>query len=321
MQYEYGNAKRGINQIGQIGFYQVFKTLGHEVTTFYYDDYLVKTEKLQTALITKAEEISPDLIFFCLYTDQFKFETLDYLKSKYRTMNWFGDDQWRFESFTLKYAPYFTYSITTDPFSLKKYKDIKCEKVFLSQWAALNIPISNQQKLPYKFDVSFVGGSNSVRRWFVAELEKQGVKVQKFGYGWPNGVLNLDQMVELFQVSRINLNLSNSNNLDIRYLTHNLKNLLIAFRSPKAASQIKARNFEIPYYGGFQLTDYVPTIENYFELGKELVCYSNVDEAVQLIKFYLENNELREKIKDLSIKKARDKHTYLNRFQEIFSSL
>ncbi len=42
--------------------------------------------------------------------------------------------------------------------------------------------------------------------------------------------------------------------------------------------QLKSK-LEIPYFGGFQLTDYVPTIENYFDLGKELICYGSVDEA------------------------------------------
>ena len=64
------------------------------------------------------------------------------------------------------------------------------------------------------------------------------------------------------------------------------------------ASQIKARNFEIPYFGGFKLADYVPTLENYFDIGKDVVCYNDVDEAELLIRYYLENEEEREIIKN-----------------------
>ena len=37
--------------------------------------------------------------------------------------------------------------------------------------------------------------------------------------------------------------------------------------------QIKGRNFEIPGCGGFLLTDYVPGLERYFQIGEEIVCY------------------------------------------------
>ena len=46
LQYEYGMKHRGPNEIGEKGFHQVFKKLGHEVECFYYDDYLNKTKEL-----------------------------------------------------------------------------------------------------------------------------------------------------------------------------------------------------------------------------------------------------------------------------------
>ena len=68
MQYDYGIKSRGSNQIGQIGFRRVFESLGHEVTPFYYDDYLSNIAPLQSALLSVADATKPDLIFFCLYT-------------------------------------------------------------------------------------------------------------------------------------------------------------------------------------------------------------------------------------------------------------
>lgn len=320
--YDYGIKARGINQIGQIGFLQVFKSLGHDVVSFYYDDYLKNINLLQTDLLKFADEHKPDLIFFCLYTDQFSPETLMKLKSKYKTMNWFGDDQWRFDKFTSKYAPLFTYSITTDPFAVPKYKKLGIDNVLLSQWAALNVDIIPDEKTTdYEFDVSFVGGGHSVRKWFVHEFKKSGIDVAAFGNNWPNGLVSLVRMQQIFNKSKINLNLSNSINFDLRYLTHGWKNTLQAVRSPKNVSQMKARNFEIPYFGGFQLTDYLPTLEMYFDIGREIVCYTSVDEAIELTKFYLENEKLREEIKLAAINKTREQHTYLHRFQEIFKHL
>lgn len=322
MQYDYGKKSRGINQIGELGFHQVFKKLGHDVVPFYYDNYLENVVPLQAELLKSARYQNPDLIFFCLYTDQFSPETLTQLKSEYKTMNWFGDDQWRFGQFTSKFAPLFTYSITTDPFAVPKYQKLGVQNVFLSQWAALNVEVSNEAQEPnYEFDVSFVGGGHSVRKWFVSEFKKAGMNVAAFGNNWPAGPVSLNRMQEIFCRSKINLNLSNSINFDFRYLTHHWKNPIQALRSPKNVSQVKARNFEIPYFGGFQLTDYLPTLETHFAIGREIACYSNVDEAIQLCRFYLENDKLREEIRLAGMKKARENHTYEHRLQEIFSKL
>jgi spore maturation protein CgeB len=320
MQYDYGKKSRGLNQIGQIGFLGVFKSLGHEVSEFYYDDYLSNTDHLQETLLNKANDVNPDLIFFCLYTDQFKISTLDRLKIKYKTLNWFGDDQWRFDKFTRNYAPHFTWSVTTDPFSIPRYHKIGIKNVILSQWAALNEPLKVISPR-YEYEVSFVGGGADVRKWFLFEFEKAGIKVAAFGNKWPNGPVSLERMQEIFAKSKVNLNLSNSITYDLRFLKHNPKNILHAIRGVKNASQMKARNFEIPYFGGFQITDYVPTIENYFDIGKEIVCFSNVDEAIQLTKHYLENDELRELIKGRGILRTRTEHTYLDRFKEIFNAI
>ena len=105
-------------------------------------------------------------------------------------------------------------------------------------------------------------------------MQKRGIYIEAFGNGWGNGALSAEDMNKLFVSSKINLNLSNSNSFDIRYLLSNYKAIPLLFKSKKNASQIKARNFEIPYFGGFQLTDYVPTIENYFDIGKDIICYN-----------------------------------------------
>lgn len=42
-------------------------------------------------------------------------------------------------------------------------------------------------------------------------------------------------------------------------------------------------------------------LEKYYDIGKNLVCYSTIDEAVLLIKYYLNNEEEREEIKKRSI--------------------
>jgi spore maturation protein CgeB len=321
LEFYYGIEARGANIIGQDGFKAGFETLGCEVTPFYYDSYLKNIRQLQVDLLIFADQVQPDLIFFSLFQDQLEHETLLKLKEKYVTINWFGDDQWRFNSFTQYYANDFTWCVTTDLFSIEKYKALGQENILLSQWGV----VDTHELLPahecYKYDVSFVGGYHPYRAWFISQLEKQGVSVVVFGYGWPNGPLSVKEMNKLFNESRINLNISNSNSLDIRYLTYSIKSFLVSFRSIKNNSQIKARNFEIPYFNGFQLSDYTPTLEQYFSIGQEIACYTNPDEAVLQINYYLENNDLRESIKKAGKQRASKEHGYSNRLREILKKI
>ncbi len=317
IQYDYGIKSRGLNPIGQMGFKSSLESLGHEVIPFYYDEYLNNTKPLQNKLIEFVDNVKPDLVFFIIFREHFELETLNKLKRKYVTVNWFGDDSWRFDSYTSKYAPCFTWSITTDKFSVAKYRALGLKNIYLSQWAAIdsnNIPKFSG----YKYDVSFIGALHPYRKWFVSQLRKRGIDVQAFGLGWENGPLNNEQMNELFSQSKINLNLSNSNCLDIRYLFAHPINLLHTLKSKKSMSQIKARNFEINYFGGFQMGDYVPSIEDFYDLGKELVCFSGIDEAEMLIKYYLDNEEEREEIKVKGHEKAKRQHGYIHRLKAFF---
>ncbi|MBE3609027.1 CgeB family protein [Campylobacter californiensis] len=325
LEYDYGIKARGINTIGQYGFKYSFEKLGHEVVVFYYDEYLNNIDFLQKKIKNFADDVKPDLIFFCMFQEQFEVKTLDYLKSKYLTINWFGDDQWRFDNFTCKYANCFTYCITTDKFSILKYKKLGQHNVIYSQWGAIN-----SHDMPkfegYKYDVSFIGGFHPYRKWFIDTLIKRGIKVKVFGNGWMGGALSSENMNKLFILSKINLNISNSVGYDIRYMSHKPSNFLSTIKSflkrgSKNMSQMKARNFEIPYFNGFQLTDYVPTLEDYFDIGKEVVCYNNVDEAELLIKYYLQNEDEREKIKKLGHKKAINQHGYIHRFKGILEQI
>jgi len=337
LQYEYGDPSRGPECIGEHGFRKALLAIGHEVHPFYLDPYLHDPHPAQEAILTTATSLKPDLIFFLTVTNQFSPQTLDLLNQNYCTAAWFGDDTWRFDSYTRHYAPHYRWCITTDPFALQKYREIGVERVILSQWAAIDSypPVDAQG---YERDVAFVGGISPEREWFVRELLDRGIQVETFGHGWPQGGVSLLRMREIFATSRINLNLSNSTCYDIRFhlsrrqkATRRLKGILRfaisrkmfldSCSTGKSMGQIKARNFEIPYYGGFQLTDYYPGIEDYFELGREIACFRDLDEAALLIQHYLAEESRREAIRQAGHQRALREHGYRQRLAEILGRI
>ena len=310
--YEYGLKENG-KALNKKAFHDNFMELGYEVEGVFFEDY--RKEELQKQIIKKAKEFKPDIIFFILQRGQIEIDTLKELKKNgFFIINWFGDDQWRFEKFSKNYALYFDVVITTDKFSIDKYKKIGQKNVIRSQWASLDSDIE-YKNIQYKYDVSFIGGVNPFRRWFVEQLQKRGIKVECFGSGWENGRITYEEMEEIFALSKINLNISNSTQYDIRYLLSNPRHILSTIRGDKNRSQTKARIFEIPVQGGFELTEYVPSLEDYFDIGKELVCYKDLDECELLIRYYLEHEDEREKIKLNGIDKARKNHTYKHRIK------
>lgn len=322
MEWDYGDKSRGPSN-DKAWFYDNFVRLVSEVEPFWYDAWLNDLPGLRKALIEKAESFNPDLIFFLPYTGQFDAKTLDLLKPKWPTCAWFGDDTWRFESYSSKLAPHFTHVCTTDIFSVEKYRKLGIEPI-LTQWAGQTPGNSAGPLRPggkFRFDVSFVGAYNQVRCWFVKMLARQGVKVECFGPGWPNGKVSLEEMESIFRESRINLNLSNSVSRDIRFVCGSPMNLARYLRSPKNAEQIKARNFEIPLAGGFQLTNYVPGLERYFKIGDEAAGYTTPGDCVRQISYYLSNADERCKIAEAGYSRSLNEHTYLRRFERILGTI
>ncbi len=303
-------------------FYQSLKDMGEEVQLFDFGPYLTNIEKLQTDLLKAADAFQPDLIFFTLYQNQFAFKTLDTLREKYLTVNWFCDDQWRFNDFSSKYCHHFSFVVTTDPLAIAKYEQVGYQNAILSQWATREALVTlEQDSVEYLHDVTFIGGANPFRQWFVRQLKQRGVNIQAFGSGWPNGRITYQQMNGLFLQSRINLNISNSKNYDIRFITSSWENLKNFRTTPKNKEQMKGRHFEIPAFGGFQLSNYVEFLENYYTIGKEIAIYNTIDDLADKIRYYLEHEELRQSITLAGFERTRREHLYVNRFQQIWKEI
>lgn len=321
MEWDYCDPKRGPSMEREY-FFRNLEKLAVNVEPFWYDAYINDIPKLQELIIEKAKAYNPDLIFFVPYLDQFFPETLDFLKERWPTFAWFGDDTWRFELYAAKMATHFTHVGTTDPFSVFKYKKLGVTPI-VTQWAAqlTNTTLGTVPPDSYEYDVSFVGGYNRFRAWYIEQLKKTGIQVSCFGAGWPAGKVSFGEMDEIFYRSRINLNLSNSVSQDIRFIFSSFRSVVNYLRSPKRAEQIKARNFEIPMAGGFQLTNYVAGLERYLKIGEEVSVFSSPEECARQITYFLANETERVAILLAGSEKARKCHTYAARLAEILAKI
>ena len=180
--------------------------------------------------------------------------------------------------------------------------------------------------MPNTYDVSFVGQAHGERNTVIRRLQQNVINVVAKGTHWNlrkhhiylrklrmisdsffQSVINSsrvtqEEMIEIFQRTRINLNLTASSQDNHR-------------------NQIKGRTFEIPGSGGFQLSEYADRIEDYFHVDKEIVCFKSFDEMKAKIKYYLDHEEERASIAEAGYRRAIGEHTYEKRFNVLFRQM
>jgi spore maturation protein CgeB len=321
MRHEYGDPGRGLS-FEETNFRSSLEGMGHAVTAYDFMEHATRdgVARMRADLVSLAAEIRPELAFFFLFTDQLDTATVEEVGRSGRcpTVNWFADDHWRFDDFTRHFAPAFDLAVTTDVDSLQKYATLADTRVQLSQWAC-NRYAYGKVTDELRHDVTFVGQPHGDRKQTVASLEAGGVPVECWGFGWPAGALEHGEMVGVFASSRINLNLSNSS--QIPGLKARLRRMLRFRPPPPRPPQIKGRNFEVPGCGGFLLTERVPHLEDYFELGHEVGTFDQAEDLAAQVRYWLEHDDERQAVADAGYRRVMAEHTYDHRFAAIFAAL
>jgi spore maturation protein CgeB len=341
LKYDYGTPERGLSY-ENVNFLETLKRMeGVKVDFFPVDQVMRKTGRVRMneLLLETVKKQQPDACFFVLYTDDISKETIRYIteSSGAVTLNWFGDDHWRFTTFSRYWAPLFHWVVTTDSEALQKYYEIGCRNVIKSQWA-VNHYLYRPVNVTKDFDVTFVGQVHSDRERIIKELKRADINVECWGKGWKNGRLTQEEMVRMYSRSRINLNFTASSPVfqwkplvkvflcrraDGTFRMNNPKEMAdtLAMLAGEKRSQIKGRNFEIPGSGGFLLTERADNLQEYFVAGREIATFEGTDDLIDKIRNYLTNEHDREEIRRAGHERTLREHTYEKRFERIFRTI
>lgn len=297
--YDYGNPGRGLSAEENYFFHTLF-SMGHEIIRFDPLEImrLYGREQMNAMLLEAEYRFNPDIVFSVLFKNELDYETIQEITRRKHaiTVNWFCDDQWRFDNFSRFWGPHFDWVVTTAKSAIHKYNTAGIHNVILSQWAC-NHRLYYPMQLPKLYDVTFVGQPHGNRREIINQLRSAGLNVRVWGHGWKSGRVSQYQMVRIFNQSRINLNLSNA--------------------SVPMSQQIKGRNFEIPGCGGFLLTNYVENLEEYYNINQEIVCFDQVDDLIDKARYYLTHEAERALIAEAGYRRTLLDHTFDARFIEI----
>jgi len=328
--------KQGIKALGESTEFNYWvrplEELGHTVFIFEIDKFLhgpnLGNSIDDASLYYFSKRVNADWVFLNDYTNlAICSETWKKIAdASIYTSCWFGDDNHKYDNYTKHKAQDFTHPITCDHFSLDRYEHDNLPKPILSQWGADNFPVY-KPCADYAYDISFVGVYSPHREFILKKLNKLGYKVAFFGEGWDNGSLTHDEMFEVFNRSKINLSLEKlSTNYDLRYLISFPRKLGgffkdVIFKRPVIQKQIKKRPFDIAIAQGFQLVEYVPFIEEYFDLQSELKVFTTVDELLFFVDYFLRNDARRLEYIEAAFKKTLQQHTMKSRLESVIGNI
>ncbi|MCI6890808.1 MAG: glycosyltransferase [Treponema sp.] len=335
VKYTAGRKEFGINEWEERYWIEPFRKNGHEVFIFDMTEYLsgpgLCNKQDNGELLQFVEKIKPDFVFMNDYSnDTFIKENWIKIGKICKTVNWFGDDNQRYDYYTKNKASCFTNPITCDFFAIEKYHKDGYSTVRLNQWGSMNFDdIKSEYVDLSNADVTFIGTKSPYRAFIYNTLKNAGIKCKFFGNGWETNKVTLGQMKYIFENSKINLSLEKAApEYDIRYLISYprlflslLKRKMLrkeVFAIPK---QIKARNFEINACKGFQLCQYIPFIEYYFEIGKEIACFTNCDDLIQIINYWLNKDKERALIKENGYKRCKEEHLMEHRLKMMINQI
>ena len=315
MRYDYGDPKRGLSY-EYYNYIPAFQKLGCQVIPFDYLDLYKKLgrDKMNDLLIKTVKDLKPHLLFCSLFEEQLKKEVIaEISNTKTTTLTWFYDDTWRFDNFCRLWSRVFNWTATTEEFMVEKYSKIGSNAIYLP--FAINPKVYKPYKVAKSYDVTFVGGPHGFRNQYYEKLKSENIKTTFFGESWA-GRLSTKNMVKLFSQSKINLNFAETSyqgNLPLWYLRR--------FNLIPRIHQRKARIFEIPGSGGFELSGWSKGIEKLYEPGKEIEIFKSTGELIEKCRYYLKNSKKREKIAQAGYKRTLKDHTYEKRFSSLFKKI
>ena len=301
IKYDYGNKDWGLSY-EHYNFYHTLLNMGYSLIYFDYDRLNQKygIKKMSQILHEAVYYYHPDILYYYHYHDWIEHDIWREISNELptKTIIGLGDDHWRYEE-TRPIWELFNIVVTTDEKGYEKRKKERFNNIFLSQWACNHFMYKNLN-LPKIYDVTFVGQPYGKRAEFIKNLKQQRIDVTIFGRGWKNAniVSSQSEFIRIYNQSKICLNMQ--------------------YASVGSSMQLKAKDFLAPGCGSLLLTNDTKQIAKYFIPDKEIITYTDATDAAEKIRYYLKNEDEREKIAKRGYKRVMEEHTYEKRFLEIF---
>lgn len=279
--------------------------------------------------ITAAHAVKPvDMFFSYLYDACILPEHVDAIKALgIRTVNWYCNGSYQLH-LVKEISPHYDWCLCPEKFRLPDYAAMGARAIYCQE--AANPTIYKPWDVPLEYDVTFVGQAYGDRPAYILHLLESGIDVRVWGHNWiphpkfppvPGSAHDIllrnhanllgpaladDAMIQMYSRSKINLGFSTCGD------THTAANRIL---------QIRLRDFEVPMSGGFYMVEQMEELEEFFEIGKEIVCYADKEDLAEKIKYYLSHDAERETIRTAGHARAKRDHTWQKRLRDSFAQM
>lgn len=119
--------------------------------------------------------------------------------------------------------------------------------------------------------------------------------------------LPLESLARMYSRSRISLGFSTCGDA--------------VYRDRHKIRQIHLRDFEAPMSGALHLVEFQEELREFYEIDQEIVCYASREELLDKVRFYLAHPAAAQRIRQQGLGRARRDHTWVRRFDQLFSGL
>jgi spore maturation protein CgeB len=285
-----------------ICFNQPLQRIFSKVIVYDYLKRLVEVgfDGLNQEIVELVKRERPSYVLWVAYGDYYEVleATFDVIREEgAKIIGWFLDDEVRFDYYSKWWIPRLDYFVTNDPEAVRKYREIGA---WATQATCTGLPVTRDWKEKETYDISFVGSIRADRGNYMTTLRERNIPVDIFGLA-SGRFVSYDEMLRIFGMSKVNLNFSRT-----------YDGLRLG---------IKARVFEVCLAGGFLLTEYVPSIENFFEIGKEIDCFRDKEEMVEKIRYYLGHDAERRAIAHAGWERACNQYSASHVVARVFAEI
>lgn len=298
-----GNVDARVNHNFEISTIEPLNKIFSNVIVY---DYLkryveIGVKEMNKEILDIVKQEKPKYVFWPSMNYELLESTFDEIRQQgSKVIGWFFDDEVRFDDYSKWWIPYLDYILTADKGSVDKYRKMGGNAIYSLVFS--NADYFRRLNLHKIYDVSFVGTNIANRQELIDILKNEGVQVRTFGRGWSSSYVSFDEMVKIYNQSKINLSFMQSYGNATR-------------------PQMKCKIFDICLCGGFLLCEYIPGIEEYYEIGKEIECFNSLEEALHKIQYYLNHEDKREAIAEAGWKRATSEHTNLINLSNLFQKI
>lgn len=199
------------------------------------------------------------------------------------------------------YADKFQYFYTNSKYSFENQYDQSKVNINIMPFAASAKHHFYMPEVKKEYDLVVVGHAREDRLSVIDRLSKV-CKVGTYGNGWKEslGVVNGKKHVEAINSGKMYLSFA---------------------RTVAGFDNVKVGLFEAMACNQVVITSYMEELRDYFDIGKEILCYRNEEELVELVTYYTEHEEEREQVRQAGYRRFLQEHTYVKRWNAVLRQI